>query len=52
MQEKLLYAMLVLYSVSFLLYSLYAAVWRRNFVFWGARLVFIGGVATQLTALV
>lgn len=52
MQEKLLYSLLIVYSVSFLLYSFYATVWRKNWLWTVARFVFAGGVALHLSFLI
>lgn len=52
MQEKLLYGMLIAYSVSFLLYSFFATVLRREWLWWSARLVFFGGFGLHLTYLI
>lgn len=52
MQEKLLYSMLILYSVSFLIYSFHATVWRRNFIWQIGRALFTGGFLVQTAYLV
>ncbi len=52
MHEKLLYSMLIFYSVAFLFYSFYATVWRRNVIWQIARAIFSGGFLLHLIYLV
>lgn len=52
MQEKILYALLICYSVSFLIYSFYATAIRKNFMYQVARLIFSGGFILHIVYLV